>query len=196
VAPVPEVNEKRKMPGGRFKVASITDAINQHLSMLYGDGKWVEGKTTVGPYLNLSLIAEKKLNAAAVRMAAAEAVGNLPHVTRVYTREQMMRDEVSRDGVGRRVINGFFAPRSADLTIVLEPYWFFGESATGTSHMSTYSYDNHVPVIFMGPGIRAGRYHKPVFVNDIAPTLAVMLDVETPSGATGRVLDEILAVLP
>ena len=196
VAPVPEVNEKRKMPGGRFKVESMETAINQHLSKIFGDGQWVEGKTTVGPDLNLALIAAKKLNATAVRIAAAEAVGNLPHVVRVYTREQLMRDEVSRDAVGRRVLNGFHAPRSADLSVVLEPYWFFGESATGTSHMSTYSYDNHVPVIFMGPGIRGGRYHKPVFVNDIAPTLAVLLGVETPSGSVGRVLDEILAVLP
>ncbi len=196
VAPVPEVNEKRKMPGGRFKTESMIEAINEHLSKLYGEGKWVEGKTTVGPYLNLSLIAEKKLSAVAVRMAAAEAIGNLPHVVRVYTREQMMRDEVSRDAVGRRVLNGFFAPRSADLSVVLEPYWFFGEAPSGTSHMSTYSYDNHVPMIFMGPGIRAGRYYKAVVVNDIAPTLAVLLDVETPSGSVGRVLDEILAVLP
>jgi hypothetical protein len=29
-------------------------------------------------------------------------------------------------------------------------------------------------------------------VNDIAPTLATLLDVETPSGSVGRVLDEIL----
>ena len=196
VAPVPEVSEKRKMPGGRFKVESMEEAINKHLSKLYGDAKWVEGKTLVGPYLNWAVIAEKKLNAAAVRIAAAEAVGNLPHVVRVYTREQLMRNEVPRDAVGRRVANGFYAPRAADLCVVLEPYWFFGESATGTSHMSTYSYDNHVPMIFMGPGIRAGRYYKPVIVNDIAPTLAVLLDIETPSGSVGRVLDEILAVLP
>ena len=196
VSPVPEVNAKRKMPGGRFKVETMDTAINQHLSRLYGDGKWVEGRTTVGPYLNWALIAEKKLTASAVRTAAAEAVGNLPHVVRVYTRDQMMRDEVSRDAVGRRVLNGFYGPRSADLTVVLEPYWFFGESPTGTSHMSTYSYDNHVPLILMGPGIRAGRYYKAAFVNDIAPTLAALLDVETPSGSVGRVLDEILAVLP
>jgi hypothetical protein len=31
-----------------------------------------------------------------------------------------------------------------------------------------------------------------VMVNDIAPTLATMLDVETPSGSIGRVLDEML----
>jgi acyl dehydratase len=47
-------------------------------------------------------------------------------------------------------------------------------------------------VIFMGPGIRAGRFHAPIAVNDIAPTLATILDVETPSGSAGRVLAEII----
>jgi hypothetical protein len=50
-----------------------------------------------------------------------------------------------------------------------------------------------VPVLFLGPQVRAGRYHANVMVNDIAPTLATMLDVETPSGSVGRVLDEMLA---
>jgi arylsulfatase A-like enzyme len=45
----------------------------------------------------------------------------------------------------------------------------------------------------MGPGIRPGTYRKPATVNDIAPTLADILEVETPSGSAGRVLDEILA---
>ena len=43
----------------------------------------------------------------------------------------------------------------------------------------------------MGPGIRTGRYFEPIAVNDIAPTLAAVLDVETPSGSVGRVLSEI-----
>ena len=44
----------------------------------------------------------------------------------------------------------------------------------------------------MGAGIKAGQYAMPVAVNDIAPTLASMLEIETPSGSVGRVLTEIL----
>jgi len=44
-----------------------------------------------------------------------------------------------------------------------------------------------VPVIFMGRGIKAGQYNQPIAVNDIAPTLATFLAIETPSGAEGRV---------
>jgi hypothetical protein len=43
----------------------------------------------------------------------------------------------------------------------------------------------------MGPGIKAGKYYGIVAVNDIAPTLATMMEVEIPSGAMGRVLAEI-----
>jgi hypothetical protein len=43
----------------------------------------------------------------------------------------------------------------------------------------------------MGSGIKAGRYSGSIIVNDIAPTLATILDVETPSGSVGRVLVEM-----
>jgi hypothetical protein len=44
----------------------------------------------------------------------------------------------------------------------------------------------------MGPGVRPGRYDAAVAMNDIAATLATVLDVETPSGSSGRVLAEML----
>jgi arylsulfatase A-like enzyme len=62
----------------------------------------------------------------------------------------------------------------------------------GTTHAMPYSYDNHVPLIFYGPGIRPGIRYEAVTINDVAPTLAAILGVETPSGATGRILGEIV----
>ena len=43
----------------------------------------------------------------------------------------------------------------------------------------------------MGPGIKTGRFDESIAVNDIAPTLATLLGIETPSGSVGRVLREI-----
>jgi hypothetical protein len=48
----------------------------------------------------------------------------------------------------------------------------------------------------MGTGIRAGRYDNNVAVNDIAPTLSTILEVETPAGSVGRVLTEMWAAEP
>ena len=61
-----------------------------------------------------------------------------------------------------------------------------------TSHFTPYNYDSHVPVIFFGAGIKPGWHRERIQVNDIAPTLAALMDVEPPSGAFGRVLTEVL----
>jgi arylsulfatase A-like enzyme len=48
-------------------------------------------------------------------------------------------------------------------------------------------------MVFMGPWFKPGRYDQTVAVNDIAPTLATLLSVETPVGSIGRCLGEIFA---
>jgi len=125
-----------------------------------------------------------------VERAAAEAALAEPHIARVYTRSQLLEGRVPPDPIGHAVTYGFFGPRSGDLLIIPEPYYVF--EASGASHGTPYGYDNHVPVIFAGPGIKPGTYSEKILVNDIAPTLAEMLGIETPSGSTGRVLSEML----
>ena len=68
-------------------------------------------------------------------------------------------------------------------------YWYV---KTGTSHGAAYSYDTHVPIVFMGYGIRPGATAAPVSVKDIAPTLAVLLFVENPNGTTGKAIQSIV----
>ena len=190
VAPLPEMMEKRRMPGGRMTEETVHKAIEAALIERFGPGKWLVGKSGPAPYFNQSLIQEKKLTAAAVERVAAEAALRVPHIARVYTRSQLLAGQYIPDLVGRRVANGFHPARAADLAIVAEPYWMF--EAKGTSHGTPYNYDSHVPVIFMGPAVKPGRYRRPIAVNDIAPTVAAILDIETPSGSGGRQLEEIL----
>ena len=194
VAPVPEVNEARHMPGGRIAAGLVRDTVQAALVKKYGEGNWIVSPGEYAIYLNLDLIRQKNLDRAAVNQTAAEAALGIPHVMRVYTRDHLMNGAVQDDLVGRRLMNSFNMRRSADLFVLLEPYWLSG--AHGTTHGTPYGYDAHVPVILMGPGIKAGHYDETIAVNDVAPTLATMLEVETPSGSSGRVLDEIFANLP
>lgn len=191
VAPVPEVNAARRMPGGRPPAGIVNRTAEEALTKKYGEGKWIISSSEHSLYFNRELIAAKKLDPAEVDRTAAQALQRLPHVFRVYTRDQLANGAVQQDAVSRRVMNGFYARRSGDVEVLLEPYWIFTQS--GATHGTAFDYDTHVPVIFMGSGIRPGRYYQPVTVNDIAPTLAAILEVETPSGAVGRVLSEIFA---
>jgi len=191
VAPVPEVNQARKMPGGRMPPRIVRDTVQAALAKKYGEGDWISGPAEHSLYLNLDLVRRKKLDRAEVDAAAAEAARAVPHVFRVYTREQLIGGKAMEDEVGRRVMNGFYERRGADVFILLEPYWMF--STHGTTHGSAFNYDAHVPVIFMGAGIKAGRLDETIAVNDVAPTLATLLGIQTPSGSVGRVLAEIFA---
>jgi hypothetical protein len=189
VAPVPEVNQKRHMPGGRFD-ADPSEAVQEALSARFGAGKWVAGTMEYGIYLDWKLIDQKKLSRREVVEAAAATVGALPHIFRAYTHDALLHGEVSHDFIGDRMTNGFFPPRSPDVFYLPDPYWLSGKS--GTTHGTPFGYDTHVPMIFMGQGIKPGVYNESVRPNDIAPTLATLLSVETPSGSVGRALSEIL----
>lgn len=144
----------------------------------------------MGPYLNHELMREKKAEPARARAIAAEALESLPGVYRVYTREQVLGGLSAADPVESRVLNGYHLGQSPDLTVVPEPYWLIGTLVA--HHFSPWHYDTHVPLIFHGPGIQPGRYHRPAAVNDIAPTLALMLGIEPPSASAGRILAEML----
>jgi predicted AlkP superfamily pyrophosphatase or phosphodiesterase len=186
VAPLPEENRKRKMPGGRLDEEQMQAAVEAALEAKYGGSHWVASVSEAGVYLNIPA----GIGTAQAEGTAALALRLYPHVARVYTHTQMVSGETQSDTIGTAMQNGFNAARSGDVLFVLEPYWIFG--AGGTTHGTPYDYDTHVPILFWGPRVRAGRYHANVAPNDIAPTLATLLDIETPSGSTGRVLTEML----
>jgi hypothetical protein len=190
VAPVPEVSVARKMPGGRFGAGTVEKTIQAALDTRFGKAAWVTGSFESMTYLNTEVISQKKLDRAQVDSAAADALMALPHVARVYTREQLLLGNVREDSTGTRVMNGFYPSRSGDIFVLLEPYWLFGGGG-GTTHGTTFDYDTHVPVIFLGSGIKPGKYYGAITVNDIAPTLAALLGVEQPSGTAGRILSEM-----
>ncbi len=189
VAPLPEVNQQRRMPGGRVLEKNLSARVEERLKEKYGEGQWIAGRTGASFYLNEQLIRQKGLNHAEVAEMAAATARAIPNVFRSYTREQLARGSVPGDPIDRRVLNGFFYQRAPDVTVIADPYYLF--EAKGTSHGMPFGYDSHIPLILMGEQIRPGRYHALVRPNDIAPTLATLLEVETPSGSVGRALDEI-----
>lgn len=193
VAPVPEVNIARKMPGGRVDPAEMNARVVKALSEKYGEGAWIWGSPKFFLQLNRDLIKQKGLNLAEVQEAAASVIRGLDGVARVYTGSDVRTGRLAGDAFDSNVRNAYNAVIAPDVYIVLQPYWIFSRkgSEDGTDHGMPYSYDTHVPVIFMGPGVKPGEYSTRIAVNDIAPTLANVLNVEIPSGSVGRILSEI-----
>ncbi|HZD93179.1 MAG TPA: alkaline phosphatase family protein [Candidatus Sulfotelmatobacter sp.] len=191
VVPVPKVNNDRKMPGGWLSTSDYAAKIATQLSAKFGKGDWFSFDADGFLYLNYSTVTRNNADRLEVRRFAAEVARGLPHVARVFTYDDLLRGTAPADWPGRAAQLGFYGPRSADLVLLPEPYYIFS-TAPGTTHQTPYSYDNHVPLIFYGPGIQGGLHYEAVTINDVAPTLAAILGIETPSGASGRILAEIL----
>jgi hypothetical protein len=190
VAPVPEVNIARKMPGGRLDGKAYSRSIASDLTAKFGEGPWFSFDAGGFFYLNRETLTRNHAAPEDVRRVAAEAARKLPHIARAFTQDQLEYGGVAADPVGRAVQLGFYGPRAADLAILPEPYYMF--SSTGTTHGLSYRYDTHVPVIFLGSGIRPGVHQERIAVNDIAPTLAALLEIDAPSGSFGNILSGIL----
>ena len=197
VSPTPLVNQKRNMPGTYVSVHA-GDLVESSLDQHFGAADWVESAGEGSVYLNWKTLDDfrtkdgRPVTSEDVYRVAKRALLASPelHAVRVYDRDQLANG-IAGDFIARAFVNGFFPRDGADLLVAYEPYAVPG-SGHGTTHFSPYDYDKHVPVLFMGPGIRAGRYHGNVSPIDIAPTLATMLSIETPSGSSGRVLTEMM----
>jgi predicted AlkP superfamily pyrophosphatase or phosphodiesterase len=59
-------------------------------------------------------------------------------------------------------------------------------SQTGTTHESTYWYDRHVPMIFIGAGVEPGWSDDLAYTVDFAPTLADLAGIPIPDDLDGR----------
>jgi predicted AlkP superfamily pyrophosphatase or phosphodiesterase len=194
--PIPEYIARLGIDAHRIKKRILKDAIEKALDEKFGDGDWVLALEDPSVYLNLKLAAERKLDATVLEDSTAEALTRVPGILRCYTRTQLLRGVGSVTAVDRSFQLVFYPPRSGDVLILMRPYSFWGsyyaEAGYGGSHGSPYSYDTHVPLALLGPGIVPGIYHEDVAVADLAPTLATLLQVNPPPAAEGRVLHRAL----
>jgi predicted AlkP superfamily pyrophosphatase or phosphodiesterase len=190
VAPVPEQVMEFGY-GGRLVAKDVSAAATNALNAKYGEAAWVKALTSGNLYLDLALIAERKLNLAEVEATAAAAIAAMPGIHATFTHSQLQHGDVPRTYIAQAVAQGFYAPRNGNVIVVAQPFFMFGEGSN-TTHGSPYSYDAHVPVLFLGAHIIPGTYHAASSPADIAPTLAALLGLQAPSNSIGRVLQEAL----
>ena len=86
----------------------------------------------------------------------------------------------------------FDEERTCDVVLLAKRHYLLGVAA-GTTHGTPHDYDAHIPVLFLGAGVRPGRYGATIASVDVAPTLAALTGVRPfEARLPGRVLREAL----
>ena len=121
--------------------------------------------------------------------AWASAAARLPRIARVYTPRALARAGPA-DTMAARWKRSI--PPGTGWLFAAVPERHVIWSRTGVAnHGTPLDPDVRVPIVFMGPGIRRGRYERPVRTVDIGPTVARLIGVTPTEPLLGRPLREI-----
>lgn len=194
----PTVSEGSVMPTGYFNSEQFSILINGFLgaqlsSMLSSeqltrikdeDARWVLDYVEGQLYLNRRKIYAAGLSLSEVQSMAAQFAIQFRGVASAVTSSTLMGGEFSR-GVMGMAHRSYFARHSGDVTLCLLPGWIASEGYKSDSG-SPYIYDTHIPLIFWGGEVKQQRVIGEVSLEDIAPTIAKILEITTPNSTTGR----------
>ena len=183
---VPAYLNSLKIPAGYFDSRSFRNNIDSLVQKEYGNNKLIKNISNSQLFFNYELLHEMNINIDSFQQKLSNYIMMQDNIHRVYTREQVVNGAYTK-GIDELIKNGFNHKRSGDLIYVLDPA-FISYSRTGSTHGSSFMYDTHVPMLFYGKGVKHGSSSRRSEIVDIAPTIAVMLNISFPSGATGEPL--------
>jgi predicted AlkP superfamily pyrophosphatase or phosphodiesterase len=191
-AAIPEEWAAQGMPAVRVNPAALQQGLNKELENRFG-GSLVQGIEETDVYLNAKAIAEKKLDGAAVRRAAAQWLAAQPSIQLAVARDDL-DSTAERTGLLRALRMGYYPERSGDVLMLMKPFHVLDEDTAGTNHGQPYAYDNQVPLLLAGHGVRPGIYPQEIRPVDVAPSVAALLEIGNPASAEGSARAE--AILP
>jgi hypothetical protein len=194
VCPLPDVARAKGLDAGRVDAKELRQQAEAFLRDTFAAGRppgaWVQAMWGPWVYLDRRTLEAHHAEQAAVEEALAGWFRRQPGVQAAYTRTRLTAGPLDGDEIGERVRRSFHPARSGDVAVVLKPYHLEGTAKTlGTTHGSPHPYDTHVPLLFYGPGIRAGARAEAVTPQAAAAVLARSLRIDTPHGADAPVPD-------
>lgn len=176
--------------GGYVNTTTLRSELNQMLKQAFGEANLVISLTNYQVHLNHSLIRSKNLDEARLRrliIQQLKRVDGVAFVTDMETAAEAAIPSLLRE----RIVNGYHMKRSGVIQFILEPQHFTSRGLTGTSHSAWNPYDAHIPLLWMGWGIRQGKSNEVYNMTDIAPTVAALLHIQEPNGNIGRPMKEV-----
>lgn len=179
------------LPASRLNPKTLEAGLTKELEAKFGAPDLVAGSEELDLYLNQKAIETRKLDAAAVRRAAAAWLSAQPGVEAAVAADDLSAANEQR-GFLHALKVGYYPGRSGDVLFFPKQWKVLTDEPAGTNHGTPYSYDAQVPVIFSGKGVKAGTYPQQISVTDVAPTLAALLEVGAPAQSEGRTLHEAL----
>jgi hypothetical protein len=191
--PLVEWLQKRGIDARRYKASLLDEAVRKALQVRFPAAPdLVADFDSPNFTLNLEAIRKHGLRQPEVERVALEALLATGAVAKVYTHADMLSEPPAGDPYFHLFRNSFFQPRTPHLMVLQKKHSYIDNRPGGTGHGTAYEYDRHVPIVWMGAGVKPGAHAALAGPEDIAPTLAKMLGIDYPLEYDSRLLTEVL----
>lgn len=194
VAPMPEYLAKVGIEAGHIDEGILAKEMNEVLTKKFGPpkrDKWVAYVTDFNFFLNEENVREAKLDLRRVENEMRDVLLKNPAFAHVFTRSDY-ESHVLPPGMFERKINRTYYPGRSGHVVGIQKPFYINDAKKEANHMTGYTYDRTVPILFSGFGIKNGLFSEKAEVVDIAPTLSFILGVLPPALNEGRVLSSAL----
>jgi len=188
---VPQYLMDNNLPAGYFDLNTMKSELQSFVKQEFGVDSIIKNLSNYNVFLNHEVIKNNKLHSHKVEKSIAEFVMKFEGVAKSVTSSALRSTEFN-DRILSSVQRGYNQKRSGDVIIVLESGWITAGYETGTTHGSPYAYDTHVPLLWYGYRVKKGETNKPVFISDIAATIASILDIQNPSACFGQPIQKLI----
>lgn len=179
-----------KIPAGTWD--SKKNALNKILSDKYGSDKIVRDIYNYQVHFDYSVLNEKKSDIKSIKEDIINYYKSQADVAYVLDLKNIGNEPIP-ESLKTRIINGYNEKRSGEIQIILNPgFYQGGKNPTGTTHGTWNPYDTHIPLVFMGWGIKQGKTNRATSMSDVASTIAALLHIQEPNGNIGQPVLEAL----
>ena len=184
------------IPADVWDDAVVLKNLNQYLQDKYKAEKLVLGLTNYQVNFNYKDIRYLHLDENVLKQDCINFLEKDPAVAFAVDMKKVQTADIP-EALRTRITNGYSIEHSGEVQIILKPGYFTGHGSgdsgpTGTTHGTWNPYDNHIPLVFMGWGVKHGSLTRETHMTDIAATVAALLHIQAPNGSIGHPISEVL----
>ena len=190
VAHIPGFLQEHNIPSGTVSETAIANELNQVVESNFGIKKVIQAVMNYQVYLNTDSIEKQGKNVEAIKKLLIKTLTQKPFIVTAFATADIELTALPQPQK-EMMKNGYNAKRSGDIQFTFKPGYFDG-GTKGTTHGLWNPYDAHIPLLWFGWKVKSGKSNREVYMSDISPTLAALLQIQMPSGSVGKVITEVI----
>ena len=181
----PSFLRENKIPAGELGNKNFTNLVSDFVAKTFGSDKLIENFSNKQIYFDRAEIKKRGVDIHQLQQKTADFIrDSFPLVATIYTRDNLEGKAATREPVNP-ILNNYSLAIAGDIFYTLRSGNLPTFREQGTTHGTEFAYDTHVPLLFFGWNVPKQTVNTPVYIVDIAPTIADLIKITEPSASIG-----------